>query len=151
VIYRPAFSVDVPAMAASRNGDPANGPADERMAAYLEGRHHPQQALAPRVAFVAMDEDRVAGYIAGHLTRRYDCDGEVQYLYVGPSYRRRGIATALLRMLACWFLEERALTVCVNVNLESPSAQPFYEARGAATLNKYWMVWSDVSRLCGKG
>ena len=51
--YREATSADVPAMTRCRAPDHAAGPADPRMAAYLEGRHHPQQALAARAAFAA--------------------------------------------------------------------------------------------------
>jgi GNAT superfamily N-acetyltransferase len=40
--------------------------------------------------------DAVVGYIAGHRTTRHHCAGEVQYLFVAPAYRRRGVATALL-------------------------------------------------------
>ena len=94
VLYREATVADVPAMARSRLGDAAAGRADERMAAYLERKHHPQQALEPRVAYVALDADTVVGYIAGHLTRRFGCDGEVQYLFVAPSRRRRRLLTS---------------------------------------------------------
>ena len=145
--YRSASSSDVPAMEASRHGDPEHGPADSRMAAYLDGRHDPQQALAARIAFVAEDNGRVVGYIAGHLTRRYECDGEVQYLYVAPSHRRAGVATALVRKLAVWFVREQAVKICVNVNIDSPAAEPFYARHGAAPINRYWMVWDDIRRL----
>lgn len=78
VLYREATSVDAPAMAQGRLPDPVAGPPDPRMAAYLDRQHHPQQALPPRVGYVAMANDAVIGYIAGHRTRRLDCDGEVQ-------------------------------------------------------------------------
>lgn len=146
--YRPASSIDVDAMAACRAGDAESGPADGRMARYLEGKHHPQQALVPRAAFVALDGATVVGYIAGHLTRRYDCDGELQYLYVAASHRRGGVATELLRHLACWFVEQGAHKICVDVNLGSPAAQPFYARHGAVALNKYWMLWNDIRPLC---
>ena len=128
-------------MLESRLGDPAAGPGDARMAAYFAGDHHPQQALAPRVGYVALDDDRVVGYIAGHLTRRHDCQGEVQYLYVAPAYRRLGVASALLELLADWFTRQGARRVCVNVNLESPAAAPFYRSHGAEPLSKFWYVW----------
>src|SRR5690242_11435475 len=76
--FREATSIDVRAMEQCRMEDPEAGEADRRMAAYLDGRHHPGQALAPRVAYVAEVEGRVVGYIAGHLTRRYSCGGELQ-------------------------------------------------------------------------
>jgi ribosomal protein S18 acetylase RimI-like enzyme len=149
VHYRQATVADVPEMARSRLDDPAAGPADSRMAAYLEGTHHPQRALAPRVAYVVLDGDAVVGYIAGHLTERYACDGELQYLFVAPQFRRSGIATALLRLLARWFTERGALKICVDVNLDSPAALPFYTRHGAEALNKHWLVWHDIRSLAG--
>ncbi len=47
-----------------------------RMALYLAGQHHPQHALAPRVIYVAEQGDSLIGFIAGHRTRRFGCDGE---------------------------------------------------------------------------
>jgi len=80
MIYRVATSADVPAMEECRVGDVDAGEPDWRMAAYLEGRHHPGQARKPRTGVVALDDDRAVGYIAGHLTRRFQCDGELQSL-----------------------------------------------------------------------
>lgn len=142
--YQEATSADVPAMARCRAADANAGPADERMARYLEGQHHPQQALAPRTAFVALIDDEVVGYIAGHATTRFDYNGEVQYLYVAPANRRRGIATHLLRLLAGWFDRRGIRRVCVNADIESPDAIPFYLAAHALPLNRYWYVWDDI-------
>jgi len=75
VQFRKATSADVAAMARCRLTDPAAGMADPRMAAYFEGQHHPQQALLPRVGYVAWAGAAVDGYIAGHRTHRYDCEG----------------------------------------------------------------------------
>lgn len=144
---RRATAADVALMAESRSADPDAGPADARMAAYLEGRHHPQQALTPRVAYLATVGGTVAGYIGGHLTRRYGCDGEVQYLYVAPACRRAGVASTLLRQLAQWFVEQGAVRVCVDVNEESPGAAPFYADHGAQQLRPHWMVWPDIKTV----
>ena len=103
--------------------DPAGGSADPRMAAYFDGQHHPQQALPPRVGYVALASDTVIGYIAGHRTTRYGCAGEVQYFFVASANRRRGIASTLLGLLAGWFQEHGAARVCVNVDVESPAAR----------------------------
>src|SRR5690349_8346664 len=113
---RVATSEDVLAMGRCRLADPAAGPADGRMGAYLEGNHHPQEALAPRRGYVALAGGTVVGYIAGHLTTRHHCSGEVQYLFVAPDARRRGVATALLQHLAKWFQEQGARRVCVCVD-----------------------------------
>jgi GNAT superfamily N-acetyltransferase len=144
VSYREATAVDVPAIIRGRLADASAEPPDERMAAYLAGTHHPQQALAPRVAFIAMLDERVVGYTAGHLSRRYGCDGELQYLFVTSDLRRHGIATALVEQLARWFVARGAFRICVNVNAESDAAEPFYARCGAEPLRPHWYVWQDI-------
>ena len=143
--YRKATSADVPAIADCRINDSDNGPADTRIAAYLDGHHHPHQALPPRVAYLASIGDRVVGYIAGHRTERFGYDGELQYLYVVPAYRRSGIATALLEMLMEWFRQESINRVCVNVNVDSPAAGLFYSSKGAKLLNRHWYAWENIT------
>lgn len=147
VQFREATSADVPAMAACRSTELSAGAADARMTAYFDGRHHPQHALLPRIGYVALVDATVIGYIAGHRTTRYGCAGEVQYLFVAPDYRRRGIAAALLRRLAGWFRAQRATKICVNVDADSPAARPFHSSQGASALNQYWAVWEDVAIL----
>jgi GNAT superfamily N-acetyltransferase len=145
--YRAASHQDVPAMAACRKSDPKMHTADPRMAAYFKGLHHPQHALPPRTGYVATEDGNVVGYIAGHLTTRHDCQGEVQYLFVVPEFRRQGVATELLGLMAAWFREHSAHKICVNVNDESPAAEPFYRSTGAHPLSpdkKYWYIWEDI-------
>jgi len=218
VRYQEATSADVPAMARSRAADAEAGPADARMARYLDGAHHPHEALAPRTAFVALESDAVIGYIAGHACTRhlpaasesvtdgihwgqtpracrgqtpraqpegsdpfaslnsdsrdqeirhlryptpgsgpaldsasapdaspgFACEGEVQYLYVAPGARRRGVARQLLRLLARWFDARAIRRVCVNADVESAGAAPFYLAARARPLNVHWYVWDDI-------
>lgn len=116
------------------------------MAAYLNGYHHPQKALPPRISYLAVAEGAVIGYIAGHLTTRNACAAEVQYLFVSPGHRRNGIGTALLKRLAAWFLENGAHRVCVPVAGDSfPETKPFYEHAGAAPLVKNWHGWNDIA------
>jgi GNAT superfamily N-acetyltransferase len=120
------------------------------MAAYLDGKHHPQHALVPRVAFIAETGGTAVGYVAGHLTRRFGCDGELQYLFVAPSHRRHGVAGELLRNLAVWFTEHRAEKVCVNADVDSPGAVPFYVSQGAVALDTHWYVWEDIRSVLRK-
>ena len=120
------------------------------MAAYLEGRHHPHLALEPRTVWIAESGVNIIGYVGGHLTRRFDCDGELQYLYVAPPYRRTGVAGALVRLLAQWFVEQGAHRICVNVNAHSPGAHPFYRHLGAEELRQHWMVWQDIATVMAK-
>lgn len=145
--YRRATSADVPAMAECRLSDRAAGRADERMQAYFEGTYHPGDALPPRAGFVALDGDVMVGYIGGHHTTRMHADAEIEYLFVAPSYRRRGVATALVRLQARWFVESGATNVIVNADPDSPGATDLYVACGADVINRHWLRWNDIATI----
>jgi GNAT superfamily N-acetyltransferase len=148
VVYRAASEADVPGMAACRLRDLEASPSGPRMAAYFRGQHHPQRALMPRAGYVAMSDGAIIGYVAGHLTMRHGCAGEVQYLFVAPGFRRRRIATGLLRLMARWFQEHAAAKVCVDTG--TPAARRFYRSLGASPLSRhryYWYIWEDIGVL----
>jgi len=50
----------------------------------------------------------------------------------------------MIRLLAGWFREQHVAKVCVNVDADSPVAQPFYASQGASALNEHWYVWDDI-------
>ena len=114
------------------------------MARYLRGEHHPQKALMPRVMYLAEGAEGTVGYIGGHLTERYECDGELQYLYVVSEHRRAGVASGMLRLLARWFEVQGASRICVDVEPDNQRARGFYTHHGATHLNSHWLVWSDL-------
>lgn len=118
-----------------------------RIASYLSGEANPQKALASRFCFVAADGDTVVGFIAGHLTRRYDCDGELQWINVAPERRRQNIASQLLIHAVRWFTTNGAARVCVDVDPENPGARSFYRRHRAVVLNRHWLVWPDIAIL----
>ena len=145
---REATLDDVPAMASLRERSGWTGGASEAvMRLYFLGEHHPQHALAPRVAFLAESDTSAIGYIAGHLTKRFGCDGELQWLLVAPAHRGSPTATRLLRRLAGWFACHGAPRVCVNVASDNSRARGFYRRHGAKELSPHWMVWADITTL----
>ena len=142
---RPATAADVPAMARIR--------AEEwesfeywlaRIAGYLEGTHSPRNSLPTRAAFVASIDDAIIGFVAGHLTDRYGCTGELEWINVTGTHRGRGVASALLRAIAAWFVDAGATHVCVDVDPANLSARRLYESHGARALNPHWLVWDDI-------
>jgi ribosomal protein S18 acetylase RimI-like enzyme len=150
VEYREANPSDIPAMARIRIEGEEGGAPEERMACYPAREHHPQQALMPRVIYVAWEEDALVGYVAGHLTRRHACDGELQWVYVVPKRRGSRVARELLCLLAAWFVEQNASRICVNVDPANTTASRFYTRHGAETLSQHWLVWADISIVLGE-
>jgi GNAT superfamily N-acetyltransferase len=115
-----------------------------RIESYLTGSSSPGQALRERICLVAIQESTLAGFIAGHLTKRHGCQGEVQWLNVRPEHRAQGIAGSLLRALAGWFAEHEAFRICVDVEPENLVARRFYFRHGAKPLNPHWLYWPDI-------
>ncbi len=117
-----------------------------RILEYLNHERHPGQALRPRVAFVCLEDNYVVGFIAGHLTRRLGCAGELQWISIRPQFRGRGIASELLRRLAEWFEKNDALRVCVDVNPANEAARRFYARHSAEDLKPHRMIWHGIRK-----
>jgi GNAT superfamily N-acetyltransferase len=148
VAIRQATLSDVPAMSALRDAARWEGGAPaERMRGYLAGEFHPQHALGPRAAFVADRGDAVVGYAAAHLTRRFGCEGELEWLLVAPELRGTGLAGRLLRFAAEWLVRHGAHRVCVDVAPGNARARRFYRGHAATDLDRFWMVWDDIAAV----
>jgi GNAT superfamily N-acetyltransferase len=143
---RIAESSDIPVMASIRAMQwETEQYWQNRITRYLAGELSPQQALAARTAFVTIDHEEIVGFIAGHLTRRFQCDAELEWIDTIEQRRREGIASALLRTLAQWFEQQGAFKVCVDPG--NPIARSFYARNGAESLNQHWMVWNDIREI----
>jgi ribosomal protein S18 acetylase RimI-like enzyme len=148
ISVRPAEAQDVATMAALRTEEwQTTAFWEDRIARYLRGEQSPQQALATRTALVADDDRTVVGFVAGHLTRRYGCDGELQWINVAREHRGQGIAGLLLEAISDWFIEQRARRICVNVDPNNVPALALYKKYGAQPLNDHWMVWQDARAM----
>lgn len=148
VDYREATERDVPALARVRAATwGTEGYWGQRIAAYMGRELHPQRALDSRVVYVATDAGEVVGLIAGHLTTRLSCDGELEWIDVADTHRRRGIASELLRRLAVWFVAHEAYRICVDVDPDNVAAQHLYRRYGAEDLRPHWLVWPDMRLL----
>ena len=150
VVYRHADTSDIAAMARIRAVEWQHEDYwRNRIAGYMACEHHPQQALRPRVVYVAVEGNSLVGFVAGHLTRRYGCDGELEWINVVPESRGSGVASKLLELLAAWFAQQNASSVCVNVDPGNTIARRFYTRHGAENLNPYWLVWNNMGiALC---
>ena len=151
VHYRLAEKSDIPAIARIRA---AEWETEEywrvRISRYLNCELHPQQALMPRVSYVALEAESLVGFIAGQLTRRYACDGELEWINAIPECRGSAVASELFRLLAAWFVEQRASRICVDVDPNNTTARRFYKRHGAVDLNERWLVWNDINVALGQ-
>ena len=142
VRYREVKEQDIPSIAKIRA---AEWGTEEywttRITGYLNKELHPQKALSSRIIYVALEAD-IIGFIAGHLTARYECEGELEWINVISQYRRTGIASQLVHILAKWFIKHEAYKVCVDPG--NDLAREFYHKNGATNLNKHWMMWEDI-------
>lgn len=116
----------------------------------MDGELTQQRALKPRISYVSCEGDSLVGFIAGHLTRRHACNGELQWINVIPERRGSGIAAELLRLLAGWFVAQNALRIFVNVQPTNIAARRFYARCGAEDLNPHWLVWNGINVVFGK-
>lgn len=151
MLYRPSEKTDIAGMARIRARE--WGELEywkKRISRYLDGDLSPQLALAPRACHIAEAESSIVGFVAGHLTRRYGCDGELEWINVIPERRNSGLASELLRLLAGWFVQQGAFRICIDVEPSNTAARAFYSRHGAKRLNKHWLAWNDISGVLGK-
>jgi ribosomal protein S18 acetylase RimI-like enzyme len=148
MLYRKADLSDVAGMARLRAKDWGSEEYwRERIELYLSGQLDPKQARASRVGFVCLDGEQIVGLIAGHLTRRFASDGELEWISVSPAYRGQKIGSRLLRLLAQWFIAGGARFICVDVDPANEPARKFYAAHGAYDLKPHWMAWKDIGTI----
>jgi len=146
IIFREATKQDIPALAEIRGDSDDNREYwNDRILGYMNCTRHPQQALHPRIIYVACADGSIIGFIAGHLTQRYNCDGELQWINVIEKYARRGIASKLIKILANWFIEQNAYKICVDPG--DDIARRFYKVNGAESLNSHWLFWPDIRNV----
>jgi len=112
------------------------------ISSYLDNSRSPQKALKTRIIYTASINAIVIGFISGHLSTRYGCQGELQWLDVLEEYRRQGIATELLNILLDWFRNQNAYKICVDPGDEI--ARGFYISNGAKNLNEHWLHWENI-------
>jgi ribosomal protein S18 acetylase RimI-like enzyme len=103
--------------------------------------------VAPRLrhgaAFLAESGGEAIGFAIASRSRA-DI-GHVEDLYVRPAYRRRGVATALLRRLAEAFGERGVVHVALDVDAGNEAARALYAELGFELYAA--RLYADVGQL----
>jgi ribosomal protein S18 acetylase RimI-like enzyme len=146
IIIRAAEAAHVPSIAAIRAQEwETQAYWEKRIGNYLRGEIAAQHALPGHAVFVAIREQEVIGFIAGHRTTRHGSQGELEWMDVVAAHRRQGIAGQLIVTLAGWFIEQQALRICIDVKPDNLAARGLYAKYGARRpLNPHWMFWEDI-------
>ncbi len=145
IAIRAATDADVPAMAAIRAAESESlAYWQERINGYLQGTHNPQQSLPERECWVAVRQGHVVGFVAGHRSRRFECEGELEWINVAPEFRGQGVGKQLMNVMLSWFRQRNMNRICVNVTSENNVARRLYAKCGAVPLKTGWMEWRDL-------
>ena len=126
IALRPARDEDVPALARLRAA--TWGTEEywcERISAYHRGERRPTDALEEGVLVVAEDQREIVGFIAGHRSTRFGCEGELEWIDVEATRRSTGVGGRLLAALAEWFASRGVRRVCVDVAPANARARAF--------------------------
>jgi ribosomal protein S18 acetylase RimI-like enzyme len=145
-ICREIEEKDIPCVAEIRTHNSGSAaPWSARIKNYLAGIVNPQCALPQRIIYVAVHNDEIIGFVASHLSTRFGCDGELQWIDTKIEFRRKGVASHLVRFLAQWFILKKAYKICVDPG--NQIARALYQKNGALMLNEHWMLWADVRTI----
>lgn len=143
--FREATVIDVPAIArlcSETRQEESYWRA--RIDGYMNLAFNPHQATSTRLIYVAVHKGNIIGFIAGHLTRRTDYPGQIQWIATADQCRSTGVGSELLWILSAWFSEKNALGVRTDIDPENLSVQEFYQYHHASSINKYWLFWDDI-------
>ncbi|MCW3090437.1 MAG: family N-acetyltransferase [Ferruginibacter sp.] len=116
-----------------------------RWQTYFKGES-PNGSKSGRLILKAEIGDKIVGFIAGHLTTRYEKDAEIQSFYVLKEYQRKRIGTDLFHTLTGWMMEQGVRSLCVGFALEN-KYQAFYLKKGGRYLNPHWICWDNLEEI----
>lgn len=127
----------------------ANAPQEEgywkaRIYGYMNFELNPHQATDKRLVYVAVHKDIIVGFIAGHLTKRAEYTGQIQWIMTAEQCRRTGVASELIWIMAGWFIEHHVTSVRTDVDPENTGTWLFYQYHHALSINRYWLFWDDI-------
>jgi GNAT superfamily N-acetyltransferase len=117
-----------------------------RWQTYFDGIS-PQTSKPERKILKAVDEEnKIVGYIAAHLTTRFNIHAEIQSFYILKEKQQQGVGTLLLKEIIQWLISLNAKTLCVGIKPEN-KYKAFYLKHGGQYLNEHWIIWKDIHTI----
>ncbi|WP_224484523.1 GNAT family N-acetyltransferase [Robertkochia aurantiaca] len=118
----------------------------QRLDGYLNLEGNTQFARNKRIVYVAVEKGKPVGFIAGHLTSRWECDGELQWFFCHSALNRTFTTEKLFTLMRNWFVNQGVKSVCVNVEPDNYRIRDLYSSFGAKVLNDQWLIWKNIKR-----
>jgi GNAT superfamily N-acetyltransferase len=112
----------------------------DRWRRYLQEGSRAQKSLGDGFAILAQTEGELVGFAGYHHTRRWECDAELESIYVRLSHQGRGVGTRLLREILQRLRADGSRSLCVGYRPDNPYKR-FYFKHGAIEINPHWAVW----------
>lgn len=98
-----------------------------------EGEKYFRKVIENGTVWVAVDNDKIIGYLAG-IRKSYDSinanSAELDNFYIEEKYRRLGIGKRLVNEYKKYCKNEGIDTVYVTANAKNKNARSFYQASG---------------------
>lgn len=113
---------------------------------YLSGTSSPQAARSERVAFKACLDDKMLGFIAGHLTTRYGKDAEIESFHTVADDQNGAWGKLLLQFIE-WATQHGARSLCIGIGPAQQDYKEFFLRYGACYLNPHWIYWDNMAAL----
>jgi GNAT superfamily N-acetyltransferase len=115
----------------------------DRWLRYIKHGSSAQHALGDGFAILAQTGGEVIGFAAYHHTRRWNCDAELQSIYVLRCHQCRGAGTTLLGEVIRRLHTDGSRSLCVGYSPDNPYKR-FYFKHGAIEINPHWAVWRPL-------
>jgi len=114
---------------------------------YLSGESSPKAALRDRIMLKACLDNKMVGFIAGHLTTRFDKDAEIESFYTQDGDESTSAWAQLLLHFIDWAKQHEAMSLCVGIGPEHNQYREFLIQYGARFVNPRWVYWDDMGAL----
>ena len=85
--------------------------------------------------FIAEEDNEIVGFILISKSKSddihdFDYYGMMHYMFIKPTHRKKGIASALFKKSKDWFKKKKLKYINLNVNVNNKKAQKIYKKWG---------------------